>query len=354
VTPLLLTERDAVALLAAPGAAAETIDAMERAFVLQAQGRIDLRTRVVVDHPPGSVGERAGRSLRLLPCVCPELGGAAARIYTTRKEDDAARPAPAELLLLFDAETMGLRAVVEDYSLHAHRTGAPTGVAARALARPGSEVVAVLGTGRQARGQLAAIAAVLPVREVRAFGRDAERLGRFCRDMEALLGVRVEPAPSAREAVRGADVVLCATGTTEPVLHGEWLEPGQHVSTIAPGELDEAGALRVRAFPCSAHEVLHGVPRWTPFAELAAAGRVALEAEACAVVAGLSPGRGDDDEITAFLSTGMAYWDLVVAAWADAKARELGLGRPLGVDGPPTSWFVAAPAPPTDERAAPA
>jgi ornithine cyclodeaminase/alanine dehydrogenase-like protein (mu-crystallin family) len=183
---------------------------------------------------------------------------------------------------------------------------------------------------------------------VRAYGRDPARRDAFCRDMAALLDAPVRTAADVREAVRGADVVVCATATTAPVLRGEWLEPGQHVVTVAPGELDEAAALRVRAFPCAAEEVLHGVPRWTPFAELAAAGRLELAAEACAVVAGLAPGREADEEITAFLSTGMACWDLVVAAWADERARALGLGRPLGVDGPPAAWAVAAPASPNE------
>ena len=330
---LLIAEEDVRAVMARPGATRELVDRMEEAFAAEADGVFGTATRVVVDYPPGAGGERAGRSLRVLPCVAPEFGGAALRVYSTLKDGDPFRPAPCELLLLFDAATMELRALIEDYSLHALRTGAPTGVATRHLARPDAEVLGVVGTGRQARGQVAAVASVRPIREVRAYGRDPARRDRFCREVEELLDCRVVPVEHAEEAVRGADVVVAATNTDRPVVHGAWLEPGTHVNSIGPAELDEQAVLESRLVPCARREVLHGVPAWEPVPGLVARGALpedALAVELGDVVAGRAAGRRDDDEVTVFLSTGMPFWDLVTAAWVDERARELGLGRPLG------------------------
>jgi ornithine cyclodeaminase/alanine dehydrogenase-like protein (mu-crystallin family) len=330
---LLISERDAREVMARPESTRELVDRMEAAFAAEADGAFGTPTRVVADHPPGSVGERAGRSLRVLPCVAPVFGGAALRVYSTLKDGDPFRPAPCELLLLFDPATMELRSLVEDYSLHALRTGAPTGVATRHLARADAEVLGVVGTGRQARGQVAAVASVRAIREVRAYGRDPGRRAAFCREIEELLGCVAVGVERAEDAVRGADVVVAATNTDSPVVRGEWLEPGAHVNSIGPSELDEAAALRGRLVPCSSREVLEGIPAWKPFPDLVARGALAREAlstELGDVVAGRTRGRTSDDEITIFLSTGMPFWDLVTAAWVDERARELGLGRPLG------------------------
>jgi alanine dehydrogenase len=336
---LLLDEADVVALMEREESMRELVDRMEEAFAAHGRGELEHRTRVTLDHPPGSVGERAGKSLRLLPCLAPELGGGALRVYSTDKDADAFRPAPSELLLLFDRDTMELRSLIADYSLHALRTAAPTGVATRWLARADAHRVGVVGTGRQARGQLAAVASVRPVSEVRAYGRDAARLAAFCAELEPLLACPVVPPASAEDAVRDADVVVTATNTDRPVLDADWLAPGALVVSIAPGELDERTALRGRLVPCSTYEVLHGVPRWQPFPELVARGALderALATELGHVVAGAAPARRDDDEVVVFLSTGMAFWDLVTAAWVDERARSLGLGRPLGLTRPQT------------------
>ncbi len=340
--PLLISEEDVRAVMALPASTGELIDRMEAAFAAQAGGAFGDSTRVVVDHPPGSGGERAGRSLRVLPCVAPEFGGAAVRIYSTRKDGDPFRPAPCELLLLFDPETMELRSLIEDYSLHALRTAAPTGVATRHLARADATVLGVVGTGRQARGQVAAVASVRAIEEVRIHGRDPARREAFRREVGESLGCPVVPVDRAEDAVRGADVVVLATNTDRPVVAGALLEPGTHVNSIGPAELDEAAATTARLFPCSRREVLHGVPAWEPFPDLVARGVLgesALATELCDVVAGRAPGRTGDGDVTIFLSTGMPFWDLVAAAWVDERARALALGTPLP-DGRPDTYLA--------------
>jgi alanine dehydrogenase len=333
--PLLITEEDVRALMARPNSTAEAIEIMKRSLLEQARGDVAHRTRVTVDHPPGSSAwallGAPGRSIGMLPGIVPGLGAACARIYTTCGRGQS----PCELLVLFDVERMQLRAIIEDYSLHGLRTAAPSALAAKLLSRPDAERVGVVGSGRQARAQLAAVATVRRVSEVRAFSPNAERLRAFCDEMQAALECPVLACERAEDAVRDADIVVTATTTTDPVLSGEWLAPGVHVNSTAPAELDEQAILSGRVFPCFSAQVIGGVPPWAPIPALLEQGRISeqdLSTELCRVVAGDDPGRRSPEEITIFLSTGMATWDAAIAVWADAQSRAMGLGRELWGD----------------------
>ena len=329
---LLITEADIRDLMASATSMAEAIDVMETVFIEQAHGRLALRPRIQIDYPPGSAGETAGRSLRLLPCIIPALNAAAVRVYTTNKVGDSMRPAPSELILLFDHDTMELRALIEDYSLHNLRTAAPTGVATRHLARPDASRVGVLGSGRHARGQLAAVASVRRLERVDVFSPRRESRETFAREAGEMLGIPVMAHSDPEAVVRLADIVIVATTTAEPVLRSEWLRPGVHVNSMAPSELDADTLLRARVFPNLAEDVLDGVPPWPPIPELLERGKLRrddLETELCAVVAGAAPGRSSADDVTLFISTGMATWDVAIAWWAEGAARRAGLGTEL-------------------------
>src|SRR5262245_12058301 len=143
---VLITEHDVRMIVAQPGAMTEGIAAVERAIVAQAKGEAELHTRVHLDHPressPWARIGTAGRALGMLPAVVPALGAAAVRIYTNRGPADP----PCELILLFDLETMELRSVVEDYTLHSLRTGAPSAVATNYLADPDADSIGIIGT----------------------------------------------------------------------------------------------------------------------------------------------------------------------------------------------------------------
>lgn len=329
---LLLTEDDVRAVLAEPQSTLAAIDAMQAAFAEHGRGAFVSPPRVHVDDPPGSGGERSGRSLRVLPCIAPSIGGAACRVYTMDKEAGAGTPAPCELILLFDGRSMELRAVIEDYSLHTLRTAAPTGVAVRALAPPRVGAIGVIGTGRQARGQLAAAASVCTARELRVFGRDPARREAFAVEMSDVLSRPVRAAASAREAVHEAGVVLVATNTAEPALERSWLQDGALVVSIAPGELASDVVLDALLVPCAAGEVLSGTPRWEPVRTLVEQGQIdpaALDPSLGEIVAGTRKLQRERGGVTVFLSTGMAFWDVTIADWLDRAARRLGLGRPL-------------------------
>jgi ornithine cyclodeaminase/alanine dehydrogenase-like protein (mu-crystallin family) len=214
------------------------------------------------------------------------------------------------------------------------RTGAASGVATKYLARENSRVAAIIGTGGQARTQLEAVAAVRKLESARAFGRDAAKREKFCKEMSERLGITVTPCGSAEEAVRGADIVSTATTALQPVVHGADLAPGAHINAIGANhahkrELDDeavasADVIVVDSVEQSRQEAgdliiaFHGDEIcWTGVKKLSD------------VVAGKASGRTSDSEVTLFKSNGIASWDLAVAMKVYALAREKKLGREL-------------------------
>jgi ornithine cyclodeaminase/alanine dehydrogenase-like protein (mu-crystallin family) len=244
------------------------------------------------------------------------------------------------LVPLYEMATGDLRALIEADYMGQLRTGAASGVATKYLARKEARVAAIIGTGGQARTQLEAVAAVRELESARAYGRDATKREKFCKEMSERLGIPVLPAASAGEAARGADVVSTATTASQPVLSGADLTPGVHINAIGANhahkrELDDeavasADVIVVDSVEQSRQEAgdliiaFHGDEIcWTGVKKLSD------------VVAGKTSGRTSDAEVTLFKSNGIASWDLAVAMKVYALARERKLGRklPLWTDG---------------------
>ena len=145
------------------------------------------------------------------------------------------------VVLLFSAETGALLAVIEADKLGQMRTGAASGVATKHLARPDADRVGCYGTGWQARSQLEAVCAVRRVREVRVYGRDAERRARFAEEMGALLGVPVVAVDRPEAAARGrVDPRDDHRDRRRPCSRERWIEPGAHVNAAGSNALQRA------------------------------------------------------------------------------------------------------------------
>src|SRR5262245_59037182 len=135
--------------------------------------------------------------------------------------------------VLFYEEGKGLLAIIEANALGAIRTGAASAVATEKMAKPGAGKVALIGTGRQARTQALALKASGMLNELSVAARDRAKLDAFCSQIvKELGGAPVRAAASVERAVGGADIVVTATGSAEPVLKYAWLSPGTHVNAI--------------------------------------------------------------------------------------------------------------------------
>jgi len=203
------------------------LDAVEAAFRDVAAGRDRSPMRF---HVPLANGD-----LLLMPGVREGGSGSSVKLVTVQPEN-AARGLPTvqAVVIWLDGETGKPVAVLDGTTLTAMRTGGASGVATRLLAREDAAVLAMLGTGGQAAWQVRAVMAARPISEVRAFSRDAAARERFAAEIGAELGdgVRVVAAGSAQEAVSEADVVCCATTSSQPVFDASWLRPGAHVNGV--------------------------------------------------------------------------------------------------------------------------
>src|SRR3989449_2957028 len=238
------------------------------------------------------------------------------------------------LVPLYEMASGDLLAVIEADYMGQLRTGAASGVATKYLAREDSRVAAIIGAGGQAKTQLEAVAAVRKLESVRAYGRNASKLEKFCSEMSGRLGLPVTPSSSAGEAVRRADVVCTATTSSQPVVSGADLAPGAHINAIGANhahkrELDDeaiasADVIVVDSVEQSRQEAgdliiaFHGDEScWTGVKKLSE------------IVAGKTAGRTSDSEVTLFKSNGIASWDLAAAMKVYAMAREKKIGREL-------------------------
>jgi len=141
-----------------------------------------------------------------------------------------------ETVILYSIETGEPLILFQDCAINEYRTGAAGGLGAKYLARPNATRVAVIGSAIHAETQLAAVAAVRNLTAVKVYSpTPAHRLD-FAAKMSRALEIVVDPASTAEEAVEGADIVIAATDAKTPVVDGNWLKPGTHVTSIANGD----------------------------------------------------------------------------------------------------------------------
>ena len=279
----------------------DLIPAMEGALADLSAGRVVQPVRTMVP-----VAEHGG-FLGLMPASGAALGVKLVAFYP----DNTGVPTHHAMILLFKPETGEPLVTMDGRLITEERTAAVSAVATRYLARPDASVLALIGSGVQARSHLKALPLVRDFREVRVWSpRHAEA---FAREH----GVRA--MSSAEEAVRGADVIVTATTSRTPVVRGEWLTPGVHINAVgAPRpdwrELDDAVLRRARLY----------VDSYEAAAKESGDARAAGEmiGELGEVVAGNKPGRQSADEVTIFKSLGLAVEDVVSADLVYRKALQ--------------------------------
>ena len=291
------------------------IDAVQAAFVAYSAGHAELPGVIHLDVPEtkGEIHVKAGH-----------IHGAPAYAVKVASGFSAQEPASIDgLVLVFDATTGAPVAFLLDGGvLTDTRTGAAGGVAARWLAPARVDVVAVIGTGIQARRQVEALRCVRPdLGEIRVWGRDMERAMRAAHDIGAMV------ADSVQEAVAGANVVLTCTASREPLVDAAWLEPGAHITAVGsdgggkqeldPELLRRADIVAVDSLDQCRRlgELQHALDQADRAVEL---GRICV---------GEVPGRTDDAQLTICDLTGVGVQDVAAAnavlanAPADAGER---------------------------------
>jgi ornithine cyclodeaminase/alanine dehydrogenase-like protein (mu-crystallin family) len=328
---LILGHDDVLAALPADDCA----EAMAAVLVARARGEAYMPLRSVM-MPPSAAGFmglmpawRGGENQAFaLKAVCMMPGNPARGLDSHQG-----------IVTLFDGETGVPRAILDASAITQVRTAAVTAVATRTLAREDTRVLAILGAGVQAAAHLDALLRVRPFETVRIYARTpghaqalADR-GRSAGDRGAGNGhPTVTVTASAEAAVRGADVVLTATSSREPVLERQWLAPGAHVNAVgasmpAARELDVETVAASALFVDSRESLRNEAGEFRlAVQEGAIAGEDHVRAELGEVLAGMQPGRQSPGELTLFRSLGLAVEDLAAAEHSVAAARSQGLG----------------------------
>jgi ornithine cyclodeaminase/alanine dehydrogenase-like protein (mu-crystallin family) len=313
---ILLTERHVTEVLDMKTA----IEAVEEVVKDQAEGLATNRPRQRVFG--------TGSLLHVMPGADRKLGVYGFKAYSTAA--DKAR----FLVMLYDAKSGDLLAIIEADRLGQMRTGAASGVATKYMAREDADTVGIFGTGWQAESQLMAVCAVRKIKKAKAYSRNPERRRAFAEKMSPMLAVDVQPAATPEETVRGQSIVITATSARAPVLQGAWVDPGTHLNVIGANYLSKsevdvetirrAAIVAVDSIDQARVEagdllpaIERGVISWEAVREL---GQVA---------AGHVPGRNNTDEITIFKSGGLAIWDVATALRVYNIARERSLGKEI-------------------------
>ena len=304
--PLLLTETDVRELISMP----DLISAMDRALAAFSAGSVVQPVRTIVD-----MADRHA-FFGVMPAYVastPALGAKLVTVYHSNLE----RGLPSHLatILLFEPETGALQAIIDGRYITEARTAAVSAVSVRKLARANARVLAIVGSGVQARSHFEALAHVGRFDEVRAWSPTRANLDAFSR----LTGARV--MDSAEAAVRGADVIALVTASPQPVIRSEWVSAGAHVISVGAtrpnqSEMDPELVRRSRLFVDSRAAAVK------ESGDVLGAGAEHIVAE----LGESGAARSSDSEITIFKSLGLAVEDVAAAHLAYQRAVEQGRG----------------------------
>ncbi|WP_277552918.1 ornithine cyclodeaminase family protein [Halobaculum limi] len=318
MTETLFLTSDEVAGLADP---AEYVDAVRDAYrQIGEGGSAEPRTKLVNEEPPGFLTTYAA--------VLPETGAMGGYTYSAGfGELDAWFMTP-----LFDAKSGEPLALLDGASMNPYKTGAAGAVGVDALAREDASSVALIGSGAQARGQLRATATVRDLETVWVYSPTKESREAFAGDMNKELDASVAAVASAAAAVEDADIVITATNASDPVFDGDDLEPGAHVTAMGQydprkRELDHRTIERSTYVPDLRARATRDAGSFLSALEAGVVDESHIHAELGEVVAGVEPGREDDDEITVFDSGGTGIETVAAAYLLYEKALDRDLGQ---------------------------
>lgn len=306
---------------------AECIGVMREALIRLARGQVHQPLRMIV-RPPDAVGvmglmpsymsgDDAAYGLKTV-CVFPE-------------NPSQGKDAHQGSVMLFNAETGELQAMMNASAVTAIRTAAVSGVATDLLAREDAHELAIVGAGVQARTHLAAMSCVRSIERCRIASRTIEHARQLVDEMSDRFPFPLAAVETVEQALADADLIVTATNAKEPVLKREWISPGVHLNVVGSSspksrEVDTATMAAAALFVDRRESTLNEAGDYLFAASEGAIGPDHIRAELGELLTGSKRGRTSPDEITLFKSLGLAVEDLAAAAYLYKKAKELNAG----------------------------
>jgi ornithine cyclodeaminase/alanine dehydrogenase-like protein (mu-crystallin family) len=310
------------------------IDALAAAMADLSAGRASVPDRVAALVP-----EHDGL-LAAMPGYLPSARALVTKLVSLFPHNAGSElPTHQAVIVAFDPATGQPVALLDGTAITAVRTGACSALSARLLARPDARVLAILGTGVQARSHAYAMCRVRDIRQIRVAGRDHARATALAGELAGSLPAETLALPSYREALDGADIACATTHAAEPVIRRPWLAPGVHVTSVgynpAGREVDDATVrdamvcvesrqAALAPFPAGSNDLLQPIRDGVITA-------ADVHAELGELVAGSKPGRQSPDQITLYKSVGVAVQDAAAAALVIAAARSQPAGHEIAL-----------------------
>ena len=321
--PLIVSNKDLAPLVQDPASMDGAIDAIERATIAYYRGEVrDARIR----------DETTAAEPNIVALTFAAHDSIVTGFQIFAELDDGPEEPNGRFVVLLDKETRGLIGIVDYHCISPLRVGASSGAACRRLTPEGARTAGIIGSSRQARGQLQAIVRTAPsIQEVRIYSPTPEHRAAFAKEMSEWLGVEAYPVASYREAVTGADVLALAANTRDVVLDKEWVKPGALVLSIGGARLPTSVLGDWRPV----FSTWENSSRRYPFAEAVEAGRFTrddMAAELAEVILGQKNVRRSPEEIVVFDCGVLNYWAVSVAHYAYEWARTNGVGTEFALN----------------------
>jgi ornithine cyclodeaminase/alanine dehydrogenase-like protein (mu-crystallin family) len=309
----------------------DCVQVMRDALAALARGKALVPLRMVMRMPdasgflglmPGHIAPDGGRDGALGMKAVSVFPGNARRGIDTHQG----------AVLLFEADTGRLSALMDGATITAIRTAAVSGVATDLLAHKDAAELAILGSGVQAGTHIDAITTVRPIRRVRIWSRNPEHAAHLAKEAGGHSKTSIEAVPTAEAAVRGADVVATVTASPEPILQRGWLKEGVHINAVGSSipttrEIDTATMAAVRLFVDRRESAVNEAGDILIPMREGAFTADHIQAELGEVIIGKDPGRRSASELTLFKSLGIAVEDVASAAFIMKRAQETGVGQ---------------------------
>lgn len=306
------------------------IDALASAMADLSAGRASVPDRVAALVP-----EHEG-FLAAMPGFVPSAKVLMSKLVSLFPHDaGTGLPTHQAVIVAFDPDTGQPVALLDGTAITAIRTGACSALSARLLARPDADVLAILGTGVQARSHARAMCRVMPIRQIRVAGRDYAKAAALAAELSDTLQTDAQAVETYREALQGAGIACATTHAAEPVIRRAWLTAGVHVTSVGYGgrEIDDATVAdalvcvesrrsALAPFPSGSNDLLMPIRDGVITADH-------VHAELGELVAGVKPGRNSPDQITLYKSVGVAVQDAAAAALVLVAAHKQGIGEEI-------------------------
>lgn len=319
---LLLNKSEVMSLLDMKA----VITSVEDGYRAYCSGQV-IQPDIVSIEIPESNGEmdvKAGYSqnTRMISVKC------ASGFYDNQRKTDL--PNSLSTVLLFDGSTGALLCIMDGSLITGYRTGAAGAVSAKLLARKDGKTVGVIGTGEQARMQIRALKTVFDIENLHAWGRSADQLSRYCREIGAETSCAVKSCETPEAAARDADILITTTPGKAPLIKKEWIRPGTHIIAVGADmegkqELDADLFAGAKIVVDNLNQCITRGETQNPLKQ----GIIKVDEIHCEIgqiLLGQKPGRENDNEITIFDTTGMAVQDNVTAVQIYEQALALKLG----------------------------